>query len=270
MQPVLIVQPHGLPDDLSERNRLMATLEAAVKAAVQLTFQLEDTELAVESLPSNVDRRFLLLYESAEGGAGVLRRLVEDRGALRAVVRQAMEVCHFDPDTGADLFRSPGSAEDCEAGCYDCVLSYYNQPDHRLVDRHLILDLLRTWAEASVTISPVGESRSEHRQRLDNKAGSSLEREWLRIVDEGGYRLPTDGQKLLTGAGTRPDFIYEDSFLAVYIDGPPHDFPERQARDAQQTEALQDAGWSVVRFHHQDDWPEKLADRPDVFGEGEP
>jgi len=266
----LVVQPHGLPDDLSERNRLMATLEAAVKAAVQLTFQLEDTELAVESLPSNVDRRFLLLYESAEGGAGVLRRLVEDRGALRAVVRQAMEVCHFDPDTGADLFRSPGSAEDCEAGCYDCVLSYYNQPDHRLVDRHLILDLLRTWAEASVTISPVGESRSEHRQRLDNKAGSSLEREWLRIVDEGGYRLPTDGQKLLTGAGTRPDFIYEDSFLAVYIDGPPHDFPERQARDAQQTEALQDAGWSVVRFHHQDDWPEKLADRPDVFGEGEP
>ena len=24
---------------------------------------------------------------------------------------------------------------DCEAGCYRCLLSYYNQPDHELIDR---------------------------------------------------------------------------------------------------------------------------------------
>jgi hypothetical protein len=23
----------------------------------------------------------------------------------------------------------------CEAGCYKCLLSYYNQPDHTLIDR---------------------------------------------------------------------------------------------------------------------------------------
>ena len=36
--------------------------------------ELEDNELAVEPLPNTEVRRFLLFWESAEGGAGVLRR----------------------------------------------------------------------------------------------------------------------------------------------------------------------------------------------------
>ena len=40
----------------------------------------------------------------------------------------------------------------------------------------------------------------------------------------------------------------------MYVDGPPHDYPERQQRDADQTECLEDYGWEVIRFHHEDDW----------------
>src|SRR5271163_2486383 len=56
----------------------MATLQAALKSAIQVCFQLEDSELAAEPLPSAEPRNQILIYESAEGGAGVLRRLVED------------------------------------------------------------------------------------------------------------------------------------------------------------------------------------------------
>jgi hypothetical protein len=28
-------------------------------------------------------------------------------------------------------------------------------------------------------------------------------------------------------------------------------------------------GYSVIRFHHQDDWAAKVATRPDVFGGGD-
>jgi hypothetical protein len=54
---------------------------------------------------------------------------------LHAVASECAALCHFDPDTLEDLKRAPGANEDCEAACYDCLLSYYNQRDHRLLDR---------------------------------------------------------------------------------------------------------------------------------------
>ena len=53
---------------------------------------------------------------------------------------------------------------------------------------------------------------------------------------------------------TRPDFLYEDYQAAIYIDGPPHDYADRQARDLQQSEAMEDYGYTVIRFGHADDW----------------
>ena len=55
----------------------MASLQAALKHAIQVQYQLEDDELAAEPLPSADDRHLILLYESAEGGAGVLRQLLD-------------------------------------------------------------------------------------------------------------------------------------------------------------------------------------------------
>ena len=263
----IVLSPAGLPDDIEQRNVIMASLQAALKTAIQVSFQLEDTELAVESLPSNGDRRVLLVYESAEGGAGVLRRLVEDNGALAQVAKSALEICHFDPETGADLHKAPGAKEACEAGCYDCLLSYYNQPDHRLVDRQTIRDILLDWSESSVVASPGKIDRESQMKRLSNQAGSELERRFLRFLDDRGHKLPSRAQVLMPEQRTRPDFLYDDEFLVVYVDGPPHDFPDRQLRDEEQTQELKDAGWSVMRFRHDDDWAVLIASRPDVFGE---
>ncbi len=44
-----------------------ASLAAALKAAIEVVFQLESNELAAEPLPSADDRRILLFYEPAEG-----------------------------------------------------------------------------------------------------------------------------------------------------------------------------------------------------------
>ena len=65
---------------------------------------------------------------------------------------------------------------------------------------------------------------------------------------------------------TRPDFLYEEDRVAIYVDGPVHDFPERSKRDRQQEEAMLDAGWQVIRFSHHDDWPAKFAQYPSIFG----
>ena len=99
------------------------------------------------------------------------------------------------------------------------------------------------------------------------QCGSDLEKEWLRWLDDRDGNLPTRSQVYLNEGNTRPDFLYDDDFLVVYVDGPAHQYPERQARDAQQQEWLEDVGYSVVRFTTEDaGWAEVAAHFPNVFG----
>jgi superfamily II DNA/RNA helicase/very-short-patch-repair endonuclease len=257
----LLIEPAGTWDAGP-----MVSLEAALKTAVQVCYQLEDNELATELLPAGDAPRVLLLYESAEGGAGVLRRLLDDPGAFAQVARKALEICHFDPDTGDDRRRSSPSAEECEAACYDCLMHYANQPVHRLLDRQAIKEVLLRMSRGRAEAAPGGQTRGDHLAALGRLAGSNLERRWLAHLDARGLRLPTHAQRFVETCRTCPDFFYADYQTAVYIDGPPHDFPDRQKRDADLTEAMEDAGFTVVRFHHQDDWDATLARYPHVFG----
>jgi len=66
---------------------------------------------------------------------------------------------------------------------------------------------------------------------------------------------------------TRPDFIYDDHKTVIYVDGPIHDYPERAERDARQRESLEDFGYTVIVFSHQDDWRETISRFPGIFGD---
>jgi ATP-dependent helicase YprA (DUF1998 family) len=258
----LLVEPaNALPPER------MASLQAALKSAIQVAFQLEDNELAAEPLPSADERRFILLYESSEGGAGVLRRLVDEPTALATVARKALEICHFDSDAGVDVGGAPGAKEKCEAACYDCLMSYRNQLEHKLLDRQEIVGLLLLLTRSTVSTSPVAQTREEQHDRLKRLAASGLERQWLKLVFDRGHKLPTDAAKLFERAGTRPDFVYEADHLVIYIDGPVHQYKDRAERDVQQQAAMEDLGFVVLRFGAEDDWAALIRKYPSVFGE---
>ncbi|MBE0448018.1 MAG: DEAD/DEAH box helicase [Actinobacteria bacterium] len=244
----------------------MASLQSALKSAIQARFQLEDNELAAEPLPSRDDRRVILLYEAAEGGAGVLRRLIDDASALAEVARGALQICHFDPDTGDDKRRAPKQREDCEAACYNCLMTYANQRDHILLDRQSIGDFLLKLTKASVKASPGDLPRAEHLRRLKNVSGSSLELKWLDYLEEHNYRLPSASQKLIEACKTRPDFLYEKELVAVYIDGPVHEYPNLTKKDIDLTGCMEDYGYTVIRFDYRDDWDEIISKYPNIFG----
>lgn len=245
---------------------LVISLRESLKRAIQSLYQLEDSELAVESLPSDKDPRRILLYEAAEGGAGALRRLLDSPEAVAEVAREALAICHFDPATGADQRKGPGAVEECEAACYDCLLSYQNQRYHGFLDRRLIRELLLRLAAARVAVSGTARPRAQHLAELKRLAGSELERRWLDFLEERDLRLPSSAQRLIEACSARPDFFYDEYQAAVYIDGPPHDYPERQARDEARNVAMDDAGFTVIRFHHQDDWRAIIERFPYVFG----
>ena len=108
----------------------MATLQAALRGGIRSVYRWEEAELAVEPLPGPEERNIVLFYESAEGGAGVLRNLVEERTALAAIAKEALRMCHFDVATEE-------GASPCEAACYACLMSYFNQGDHQIGRAHV-------------------------------------------------------------------------------------------------------------------------------------
>ena len=118
----------------------MATLQHALIRGIERCFQVEEGEILIEPTPSREERRALLAYEASEGGAGVLGRLATEPAMLAQVARTALELMHLQDVDAALVAQDPGLLCDvpdaeCVRGCYRCLLSYYNQPDHQFIDR---------------------------------------------------------------------------------------------------------------------------------------
>lgn len=125
-------------DDLDVATR--ATVQHALRRAMEIRFQLEEGELLVEPLPDRDRRTGLLFYEAAEGGAGVLTRIVHEPEVLASVALESLRLMHLELPTDENSpLPKVDELQDCEgacvSGCYRCLLSYYNQPDHDTIDR---------------------------------------------------------------------------------------------------------------------------------------
>lgn len=172
-------------------------------------------------------------------------------------------------NAAAPWSTAPNSKEDCEAACYDCLLSYYNQHDHRVLDRKKVRDVLLAWRDAKVETSPRAMTREEHVARLLRLCQSDLERRWLTFIADGGWTLPSDGQHRFDKLMIQADFYFRHHQVVVFVDGPHHDAPDQVEQDRRQEAALLDAGFStILRFHHAADWREVINRFPSVFGPG--
>ena len=267
---VLVLRPKiDLPD------KTMISLQYALKRGIEQEFQLEEAELAAEPLPDRDDRATVLFYEAAEGGAGVLTRLANDPSAMRRIARKALEVCHYASRTGdwKDSSDLENHDDECEAGCYRCLLSYYNQPDHPQIDRRdeVLLDLLcrLTRVERQDLAAPT--STRDSFDELMNASSSGLEKEWLNYLKANGYHLPDRAQPYLEEFSTRPDFAYTHHQTLVYLDGPHHEGQTQKSLDADITRRLEDAGFTVVRFDTERSlWDRTANEYAWVFGQGTP
>lgn len=278
---ILIVRPHYRLGMLSAET--LTTLQYALKRGMEAVYQLEESELMAEPLPTRDNRQSILFFEAAEGGAGVLTRLATDPNAMALVAAKALEVMHFLlPAFGQAWLRTTLEEERdtngqpmCEAGCYRCLLSYYNQPDHTLIDRKdkeangLLLDILCRLALANTAQGTLGRTPEQHDAELSRTAGSSLEQAWLAYATENGYRKPDRGQYTVAAAGACADFFYDDLHLAVFVDGPHHDAEGQKQKDADINNKLDELGYLVVRFPKETaTWPAIFKRNSDLFGPG--
>jgi superfamily II DNA/RNA helicase len=260
---ILLLRP-TLETRASEQ--FLLSLVYALQRGIQFVFQVEEGEIAVELIGEG-ENQHLLLWEAVEGGTGIGERLLQQRDAFAAVAREALRVCHFDPDTGEP---DPEWVEKCGVACYDCLLSYSNQGAHRHIDRHRVRDYLLALSRAEIT--PGGDGRNydqqfEHLMSLTDPA-SRLERDFLVYLHDHKLRLPDAAQKRPhPDVPVQPDFYYERDGLpgiCVFVDGPIHEGAGQAERDRALREALEDRGFRVIVVRGRDF--EKETERyPEVF-----
>jgi hypothetical protein len=225
----------------------MWSLAYALQRGIQFVYQVEEQEVAVEVIGMGEQQR-LLLWEAAEGGTGVWERLVANRTAFAEVAAEALRVCHFSATGDPD----PQWTSRCSRACYDCLLSYSNQRQHRHLDRYVIRDYLLTLASSELVLQTAARSYDEQYQWLLERTDpmSTFERAFLQHLHERKLRLPNLTQHHpCADVPVQPDFYYERNGLpgvCVFIDGPAHLQPGQAAHDKSVREALQDRGYRVV------------------------
>jgi len=242
------------------------SLAVALQRGIQVVYQVEESEIAVELIGLG-DKQRLLLWEAAEGGTGVWERMMSAQQSFAEVAAAALKVCHFTVDGEPDSAWS-GS---CNVACYDCLLSYSNQRIHRLLNRHLVKDYLVDLTRSTVVSSTTSRSYDEHYEWLLDRIdpASTLEREFLSLLREKKLRLPDKTQyRPVADIPVQVDFFYErdgSKGICVFVDGPAHDQPEQAGRDRRIRESLSDEGFRVISIRHDRDFDEQLARYRDVF-----
>lgn len=252
---ILILRP---PSTYNENT--IATLQASLKRGIEQVFEIEASELAVEPLPSSQDRRALLFYESSEGGAGVLNQLVGKPDTMRQVARTALEVMHYElpQDTAPQVDQlterlDPATNKKiCEAGCYQCILSYFNQPDHTLIDR--------TDADAIAFLCELAscdDITPEEPGIPDESTDTGNLGSWLNALKTLGLRQPDETEKAINGGEFTADAVYTRSRALAFLT------PQTQAAKSYCT----DRGFTVIEFPADEtEWASVFASHSDVFG----
>jgi ATP-dependent helicase YprA (DUF1998 family) len=260
---ILLFRP---PAGITLDEAALASLQYALHNGIEVVFQIEETELASERIGDG-EHRGILFWEAAEGGAGVLKRLVEEPDALARVAREALAICHFDPETGQEDLET---AQGCARACYRCLLTYSNQPDHPRLNRHSVRDWLQHLAGGTVRQGTGERSYEEHylylRGLTDTR--SELERNLLDHLYRTNRRLPDHAQANLEDYYCCPDFYYKERRACVFCDGSVHDGVVAETEDARVRRDLDEMGYRVVVIRYDQGLEEQVRCFADVFGDG--
>jgi hypothetical protein len=244
---ILVVKPQNMPEENQEA--FLATLQYALERAIQAVYMLEENELSSARLGNG---QYLLFWEAAEGGAGVLSQIISQPTAFQRIADEALDICHFTKDK---------DKPDCIKACYECLLSYSNQLDHALLDRHLIREYLEKLTISEIDRHLPDMSREEQYQNLISQTdpNSDFERQVLQEIYDQQLKLPDAAQYFIAEANIKPDFVYLAEKIAIFCDGSVHDSPEQKKKDRRDRENLRNnANFFVVTLRYDQDWRSEL------------
>lgn len=227
-------------------NRLIAytLLEGIRKSAAEiLRLEEDDFEILVVGR-SGEDEVDAYLYDPIAGGSGNLEELIQRWPEVVVLAKNIFDGCRAQ----------------CEKSCSTCLLSYWNQPYHKYLDRKqgssLIAsqggDIEMQYEIVPVMVGPgVGES-AETTNRWEDAV--------LRLLRAARLPEPIGQHEIDLGKGhgrTLPDFYYElednspFAGLCIYFDGIHHDRPENKRLDNLRRTRLEELEYKVIAIPYE-------------------
>ncbi|WP_346865687.1 DUF1998 domain-containing protein [Methanocalculus sp. MSAO_Arc2] len=164
------------------------TLAQAIIEGIQISLNVDVDEVKYLLMvnPQDNNRSSIVLYETSEGGAGILESIVT-RSIFHRIVSEALVILHEYEE------------KQCDRACYECLCNYYNQSDHDILDRKLVLPLLRDLLTADVrVVKDTSPTTVNHYEHLISQCESSLEKQVLTAIYQYGLPLPDSAQEIIS------------------------------------------------------------------------
>ena len=207
-------------------------------AARLLDMGPDDLQLLLIQKPD--DTLDLLLFDPMPGGSGLLDQLL---GRWQEIMGAAKDLL-------------AGCVQNCDTACYACLKTFRNQFHHELLNRHKALEFIANLNVAPQQyrdITPEFEEAHTGGGTVSNPPEAQLRSLLLEHhFPEGQCR-----KRVITTAGlpTEPDWLYEPSKTAVYLDGMSrglHGDPKTAQRDQIIRGALELDGYTVIVIQRRD------------------
>ncbi len=187
---------------LPERADAVNLMEAALAGAREfLDMGESDLEGFVEERDDG--QAWVLIYDPMPGGSGFLQQVRERWEGVCAEARQIMTTC------------------DCEEACYACLLTFWNQRHHGVLNRHRAADLLKLYEQPMAFGHPIAPNPARA-PGGDGGEESIAEERFVRLLEGRNFPPPPQKQhavQLPDGTLTLADFAWPEKRILVYIDG---------------------------------------------------
>jgi very-short-patch-repair endonuclease len=183
---------------------------------------------------------YALIYENVPGGSGFVEHIFSHFDQIRDIAMDHLSSCSCGSESNSS-----------KKACYRCLLSFWNQFNHSVLDRELALDLLSEFKNNTDYLEiPSNVSRSED----DRETDSTFEDAFLKMLKQLNVPLPQKQCKMHS-PDTTIDFAWPDKKIGVYIDGLKYHV-NRKKSDKRIRLLLKNMGWKVVVFDDEN-WNDK-------------
>jgi superfamily II DNA/RNA helicase len=233
---VFILPMEGKVDETESEN-YYATLKEAILQSILLTYNLDESELEAFLKPNpGGPTQSIIIYETEEGGTGVLNSLLDPTTTrFDQFLANMQKILHIE-----NLNPFKETSDHCEDACYNCLLRFRNQFEHHLMDRKLVIPLLQKINGCLLTQNSNSPSTTISLDELKKQCASELERMVLDEIVKQKLPLPDEIGKTEFENGipkVKSDFFYHPN-IHIFVDGPPHLYPDVSMRDQSKREFL--------------------------------